>query len=249
MKTTSAVLALLLLASPLLAAMGTSSSYSVSKDFTIGSYSSSKFYWGKDSTATRTKFLVAIGSFTAPSTTTPYCLAVGIPASGVTTNVWTGADIGLYPITATVATAGTAPTWAVGAPLDNSCTGTSPAKACKTVAAESGTSDWGFVTGASTDADKIGLTGTTLSIEGARTTAATTATVDLPITSSSTSVLIGWIADECPDVSTDFDFGASTIITGLGDPTSTSSSGSGSSFGALTYLSWVALLISYALLN
>jgi len=246
MKTTSAVLALLLLASPMLAAMGT---YGTSTA-TLGSSTGNKFGWTKDSD-TRTKFVVTLTGITAPTSAANvrYCVVVGIPASGSTATNWNGADVGSYTITGTYNAA--CNTWAVTDPEDNSCT-TQTDGECQLKAKETN-NGWGFATDAAA-ADKLGYSGTTLMLEGSRLNAATDATGDIAIDKDSTKVLLGWnqaatATTACPTGTDDIDFATdqSGLTTGLTSPVSSTTSSS--SFGALTYLSWVALLISYALLN
>jgi hypothetical protein len=240
MKTTSAVLALLLLASPLMAAMGT---YTTST-FKTGTTDGNKIGWAKDGDD-KVKFLVQFAGLTDPTDDTDYCVVVGVPASGSTADNWNGADVGLYPISYTK----TGTVWATAAPEDNSCT-TKTTGECQLLGKETTNNAWTYASTASTDADKVAYATKTLSLEGARTIAAKDNAADLAVDKDTTKLLVGYLVAECPTDKADVNFADNTfaLITGLTSPWA-STSGSGSSFGALTYLSWVALLISYALLN
>jgi len=253
MKTTSTILAVLLLASPLLATMGTYTT----KDVTLGS-TTAKLGWAKD-TDTRTKFYVEIPT-AAPTADTQYCIYIGIPGASASATDWKSTDLGLFGIKYTAAVAGppaVAASWSISAPTDNFCKSTATASGdavCTLNSAAESDNDWAWVSTASTDADKLTYSTTKLVLEASRTTAATTAATDVAITATTTSVYLGYLtttnAAACPsaaDATITIPSAQRAAVTGLTSPLSTSS-GSGS-FGALTYLSWVALLISYALLN
>lgn len=238
MKTATAIVALVLLASPLLAAMGT---YTLSKDFTGGTLS-----WVADGT-TKTKFKVALTGMTDPTgnSNINYCVYIGIPSTTATASDWMGSDLGMIDVLWTYDA--TTPTWTATNARDNFCNAkTTTGKTCTLTGDETSADNaWSFAS--TTQSDRVTYSSKTLTIEAERINAATTAATDIAITSSTTSVLVGYATAACATTG-ELTLSSPVLVTGLTSPVAAGSSGSGS-FGAVTYLSWVALLISYALLN
>jgi hypothetical protein len=266
---TACFIALLLLASPMLAtnAMDTFSTWSAATTNTIAG-NSFKVAVGTDPvTAANTRFGVQYWSTSAKTAAdAAYCLVFGITGTGATGTNWQNSDIALLSGTTT----GTGTATVVAAPtsfVDAACLGTTASGICSTVGVttKETNQDWMVVSGISPWATwTAGTTTGVYAWEFARQTAAhdTTGSVDLAFVVATSTFAIGYMAAVCPttdgnlvsgtapattlDVSTSLlaSPALSTITAGA-----SSGSGSGSSFSNTTFFSLIALLISFALLN
>lgn len=261
MKTSTCIVALLLLASPLLAVPDTFASTSL-KTFMAGT---ATVKYGKiaDAVATNSKLYFEISGTTSLATAPPaaFCIVIGVPGTASTAADWKGADIGAYSVTYSTTT----PFFAAASMPDLSCaatTATGTNNYCTTVglaaavtgppaipaAAEAG-QNWAYPT--ATASDWIAYSAGTLKFEILRPNAATNTGVDLAYAMDTTKVLFAYTASACATNGATAEVTLTATDIGLVDPVTTGS-GSGtstSSFGSLTYISSIALLISYALLN
>ena len=246
MKTTSTVLAVLLLASPLLAAMGTYTGST--KDIGFTTASTSKVAWAKDGDK-NTKFYVEIGALTLTAADN-VCIFIGIPGADATATNWKGSDVGIFSSVYDATLNSNAGGLKTIAAEDNFCTATGTSL-CDLTGVDA-TNGWSWVASTSSDGDKATYTTASkvVKLEATRTNAATDNGADLAIDAATTKLLIGYYTGTAactagttkPAVMTE-----KVLLTGLTSPLATTTTSS--SFGALTYLSWVALLVSYALLN
>lgn len=258
MKTSTAV-ALLLLASPLLAAMNT---YSSTSTFTTGSVTTNKVGVAADGSNTRiyVQFMsVPDYPVTGTDKMSAFCFYAGVPGASTTSAAdWMGSDLGIYPFTSADTTA-TTPAWTAGTVVDTSCKGTTASSnTCSIDTAADAGQNWAWASTASSIGDKFmwDVSAHTATIEIGRPNAAADSGVDQAITPASFKLLLAYItmkgstAQTCAtsgDVS--FPTDQNGMTGALSTSSGSSSTGSGSSFGSTVYLSWIALLISYALLN
>jgi hypothetical protein len=264
---TACFIALLLLASPMLAtnAMDTFSTWSSATTNSITG-NSFKVAVGTDTvTPANTRFGVQYWSTSAKTAAdAAYCLVFGIAGGSATNSDWKGSDIALISGTTT----GTGTSTVVAAPtsfVDAACATTTASGICTTtgITTKETNQDWMVVSGISPWATwTAGATTGVYAWEFARQTAAHDATVDLAFVVATSTFVLGYMAAACPVADGNLASGT-TIATQLDVSTSllaspalstitagaSSGSGSGSSFSNTTFFSLIALLISFALLN
>jgi hypothetical protein len=229
MKRFVAIAALLLLANPLLAAMGT---YGYNTTTATGTPAAMVGY---QVSGTDVKFLVkltgdSLKTAGPPPATMCVMVAVGNDATAID---WKGADVGMFALTYA------STTLTIGAIADHYCTSPTTASQTCTLSATTDSNDWSYV--GTTDADKAVLdpaTGT-LTLEVKRPTAATTAAVDVAFVDGTSKIAVAYMAAACP---TTGDI-KPTIYTYFDTKKSSAS------FGSLTVLSWIAIALAALFLN
>lgn len=141
----------LLLASPLLAAMGT---YQNLKSTSVGDLT---YKYGYALDGAQVKLYLEISGASLDTEPTAGCLYVGVPASDSTGTNWKNGDVGLYPYSSTAPKTSN--------PKDCSCSSTETANVfCNLqgfTTAETN-QNWGFSPSASVDADKVAWTAGTI---------------------------------------------------------------------------------------
>lgn len=261
---TACFIALLLLASPLLA-VDTWATWSSATTNTITANSFKVANAVDTTTAANTRFGIMYMSASAKTAAdTAYCLAFGITGASSTAADWKGSDIVLISGTTT----GTGTSTVVAAATttkDVMCKTTTSAGFCSfqgfSASAEA-TQNWMVVSGVTPWATwASGTTVGTYTWEIGRNTAVGDATVDLAFTAGTSGVAVGFMAGVCP--TTDGDLTAGTTIASQFDiPTAAimfpansalnvaaTTTTAAASFSNMSFVSLIALLISFALLN
>ena len=252
MKTSTCIVALLLLASPLFAVPDTFASTAL-KSFMAGTATVKYGKIADTTTATSSRLYFEISGQASLATAPPaaFCIVIGVPGASSTATDWKGADIGAYSVTYA------SPTFTGVSMNDLSCAATTTTGTtngyCTTVGfvtanIETG-QNWAYPT--TTVNDWISYSAGTLKFEILRPNAAANTGVDLAYDMATTKVLFAYTAAACVAGTATAEVTLASADLGWVDPvtaTTTTTTGT-SSFGSLTYISSIALLISYALLN
>lgn len=271
MKTFACIVALLLLTTPLYAAMGAYTTTSAYRTITLGAYSARVSTAVVDAANTKI-YLEITGTSIAATMDAAACVVVGVAAATSTAADWMSSDIAFISLTTSANTV--TPTATI---TDASCKAASnTGKFCSFVGFNAavtttptspstieGGQNWVWITGTTAAGDRAMYSTGVLKIEIQRPNAATDgAPIDQAFTPSTGKIEVYYQPTACPTVDGDLSganmgwvdlssvaSGTYPISTGTGTGTTTTTGTTTKSFGNLTYLSWIALLISYVLLN
>ena len=219
MKTSSCLVALLLLASPLLATVDT---FASTKTFTAGT---ATVKYGNmvdtlDASKSRLYFEISGPADMATIPLAAFCLIIGVAGPDSSATDWKGADIGTYSM---IYTAGSDTfTTAVGDPIDLTCYGTTTAgithycttRGLANAGAKEAGQNWAFP-GALVN-DWVSYTTGTLKFEILRPNAATDGSVDLAYAKNTSKILFAYAVSACPTTGVDVTLLGTDI--GLVDP-------------------------------
>ena len=219
MKTSSCLVALLLLASPLLATVDT---FASTKTFTAGT---ATVKYGNmadplDSSKSRLYFEITGPANLATSPPAAFCLIVGVAGPDSSATDWKGADIGTYSM---IYTAGSDTfTTAVGDPIDLTCYGTTTAgithycttRGLANAGAKEAGQNWAFP-GALVN-DWVSYTTGTLKFEILRSNLANDGGVDLAYVRETSKILFAYAPGACATTGVDVTFLG--VDTGMVDP-------------------------------